>query len=92
MLLNPATGVTAKQNYSWNYERAFTAQGRPWCAVTMPHSTLIDIQTSGEYLVYAIRHEYATRRPTHRSDGAQPGRHVHALGAALLAGHPRDGR
>ncbi len=58
-LLNPATGVTAKQNYSWNYERAFTAQGRPWCAVTMPHSTLVDIQTSGEYLVYAIRHEYA---------------------------------
>ena len=59
VLLNPATGVTAEQNYSWNYERAFTAQGRPWCAVTMPHSTLEDIQTSGEYLVYAIRHVYA---------------------------------
>jgi hypothetical protein len=59
VLLNPATGVTAAQNYAWNYERAFTAQGRPWCAVTMPHSTLIDIQTSGEYLVHAIRHEYA---------------------------------
>jgi pimeloyl-ACP methyl ester carboxylesterase len=58
VLLNPATGVTAEQNYSWNYERAFTAQGRPWCAVTMPHSTLIDIQTSAEYLVHSIRHEY----------------------------------
>jgi lipase (class 2) len=69
VLLNPATGVTAAQNYSWNYERAFAAEGRPWCAVTMPHSTLIDIQTSGEYLVYAIRHMYA-----------QAGRRIAVLG------------
>jgi hypothetical protein len=59
VLLNPATGVTPQQNYSWNYERAFTAQGRPWCAVTMPYSTEGDIQIAGEYLVYAIRTEYA---------------------------------
>src|SRR6478672_7072446 len=57
--LNPATGVTATQNYSWNYERAFTAQHRPWCQVTMPYSTLGDIQTAGEYLVYAIRTMHA---------------------------------
>jgi hypothetical protein len=64
VLLNPATGVTPDQNYSWNYERAFTAQHRPWCAVTMPHHTLDDIQTAGEYLVYAIRtmHARAHRR------------------------------
>jgi hypothetical protein len=59
VLLSPATGVTAAQNYSWNYERAFTAQHRPWCAITMPHHTLGDIQIAGEYLVYAIRTEYA---------------------------------
>ena len=59
VLLNPATGVTAEQNYSWNYERAFSAQHRPYCTITMPHSTLEDIQDSGEYLVYAIRHTYA---------------------------------
>jgi hypothetical protein len=59
VLLNPATGVTPDQNYSWNYERAFTAQGRPWCAVTMPYHTLGDIQIAGEYLVYAIRTEAA---------------------------------
>ena len=59
VLLNPATGVTATQNYSWNYERAFTAQHRPWCQVTMPYSTLGDIQTAGEYLVYAIRTMHA---------------------------------
>jgi hypothetical protein len=59
VLLNPATGVTATQNYSWNYERAFTAQHRPWCQVTMPYSTLGDIQTAGEYLVYSIRTMHA---------------------------------
>ena len=64
VLLNPATGVTATQNYSWNYERAFTAQHRPWCQVTMPYRTLGDIQTAGEYLVHAIRtmHARAGRR------------------------------
>jgi hypothetical protein len=55
VLLSPATGVTPDQNYSWNYERAFTAQGRPWCAVTMPYDTEGDIQIAGEYLVYSIR-------------------------------------
>ncbi|AXT85187.1 lipase [Aeromicrobium sp. A1-2] len=55
ILLNPATGVTVRENYSWNYERAFTAQQRPWCAIDMPAHTLGDIQVSGEYLVYAIR-------------------------------------
>ena len=55
VLLSPATGVTPDQNYSWNYERAFTAQGRAWCAVTMPYDTEGDIQIAGEYLVYAIR-------------------------------------
>ena len=40
ILLNPATGVTVDQNYSWNYEKAFTAQGRPWCALHMPSHTL----------------------------------------------------
>ena len=59
VLLNPATGVTPDQNFSWNYERAFTAQQRPWCAVTMPFHTLGDIQTAGEYLVYAIRRMHA---------------------------------
>ena len=59
VLLSPATGVTPDENYSWNYERAFTVQGRAWCAVTMPYNTLGDIQTAGEYLVAAIRTMYA---------------------------------
>jgi hypothetical protein len=59
VLLNPATGVTPEQNYSWNYARAFTAQHRYWCWVTMPDRTLEDIQRSGEFLVHAIRTMYA---------------------------------
>lgn len=55
VLLNPATGVTPDQNFSWNYELAFTAQHRYWCQVTVPFHTLGDIQTSAEYIVNAIR-------------------------------------
>jgi hypothetical protein len=64
VLLNPATGVTPEQNYSWNYARAFTAQHRYWCWVTIPDRTLEDIQRSGEFLVHAIRtmHAAAGRR------------------------------
>jgi hypothetical protein len=59
VLLNPATGVTPEENYSWNWEKALTAQGIPWCAYTAPYNTLGDIQDSGEYLVYNIRKMYA---------------------------------
>lgn len=59
VLLNPATGVTPEENYSWNWEPALTKLGIPWCAYTAPYDTLGDIQTSGEYLVYAIRTMYA---------------------------------
>jgi hypothetical protein len=64
VLLSPGTSATPDQNFSWNYERAFTAQHRPWCALTMPHHTLGDIQIAGEYLVYGIRtmHAMAHRR------------------------------
>ncbi|HTL24026.1 MAG TPA: hypothetical protein VL281_08320 [Mycobacteriales bacterium] len=64
VLLSPGTSATAEQNFSWNYERAFNAQHRPWCAVTPPHHTLGDIQVAGEYLVYGIRtmHRMAGRK------------------------------
>jgi triacylglycerol esterase/lipase EstA (alpha/beta hydrolase family) len=64
VLLSPGTSATPEQNFSWNYERAFNAQHRPWCAVTMPHHTLGDIQVAGEYLVSSIRtmHAMAGRR------------------------------
>jgi hypothetical protein len=64
VLLNPATGVTPEQNFSWNWEPALDALAIPWCAYTAPGHTLNDIQVSGEYLVYAIRrmHRMSGRR------------------------------
>ncbi|RRO14105.1 lipase [Saccharopolyspora rhizosphaerae] len=55
VLLSPATSVTPEQNYSWTYAKAFTAQDRFWCVVTMPEHTMGDIQVAGEHLVHAIR-------------------------------------
>jgi hypothetical protein len=36
VLLNPATGVTPDENYSWNWEPALDQLGIPWCAYTVP--------------------------------------------------------
>jgi Lipase (class 2) len=58
VLLNPATGVTPEENYSWNWELGLPKLGIPWCAYTSPNDTLNNIETSGEYLVYAIRTMY----------------------------------
>ena len=55
VLLVPGTGASAHDNFSWNYEPAFNAQGIPWCAVTFPSSGNNDIQVNGEYVVHAIR-------------------------------------
>lgn len=55
VLLSPATSVTPQQDYSWTYEKAFSAQHRYWCAVTMPDRTFGDIETAAEYLVSATR-------------------------------------
>jgi triacylglycerol esterase/lipase EstA (alpha/beta hydrolase family) len=59
VLLNPATGSTPTFNYGWNWEPALDMLGIPWCAYTAPHSTLDNIESSGEYLVYAIRTMHA---------------------------------
>jgi triacylglycerol esterase/lipase EstA (alpha/beta hydrolase family) len=55
ILLVPGTTLTPSVNFSWNYERAFSANAIPWCAVTLPDNAMADIQTAGEYVVYAIR-------------------------------------
>lgn len=59
VLLVPGTTLTANLNFSWNYEKVFTAQGRPWCAVDLPASGMQDIQVAAEYVTRAIRTTYA---------------------------------
>lgn len=59
VLLIPGTTLTAEENFSWNYERAFAADDRPYCTVTLPNHALSDIQVSAEYVVAAIRAVHA---------------------------------
>ncbi len=58
-LLVPGTASTPQTAFSWNYERAFTADSRPFCAITLPGTALMDIQQAGEYITGAIRTLYA---------------------------------
>ncbi len=55
ILLVPGTTLTPSVNFAWNYERAFTANGMAWCAVTLPDNAMGDISIAGEYVVHAIR-------------------------------------
>jgi Lipase (class 2) len=55
ILLVPGTTLTPEVNYGWNYQRAFTALGWRWCALTLPQDATGDIQVAGEYVVHALR-------------------------------------
>ena len=55
ILLIPGTTLTPRENFSWNYERAFQQRGRYYCTVALPNHAMSDVQTSAEYVVAAIR-------------------------------------
>jgi hypothetical protein len=58
VLLLPATGVNSQDNFSWNYEKALTQMGIPYCTSDQPgeaNSNLGDIQVRGQFVTYAIR-------------------------------------
>src|SRR3954453_390242 len=55
ILLVPGTNLDPQPNFGWNYERAFDALHWPYCAVTLPHHAMGDVQVAGEYVVYALR-------------------------------------
>jgi hypothetical protein len=57
VVMIPPTLVNPDEAY-FGYQRAFKAQGIPYCTVTVPYYTTIDIQVSAEYAVYAIRRAY----------------------------------
>jgi triacylglycerol lipase len=59
VLLVHGTGADAASNWGWNYLRALPAAGFDACAVDLPDHALGDIQTSAEYVVYAIRTMHA---------------------------------
>jgi triacylglycerol esterase/lipase EstA (alpha/beta hydrolase family) len=55
ILLVPGTTLTPEENFSWNYERALSALGLPYCTIELPGKAMEDIQVAGEYVVYALR-------------------------------------
>ncbi|MFD9701315.1 esterase/lipase family protein [Lentzea sp. NPDC059081] len=61
-LFVPGTGVGPDEAYSWNWFRALDRIGHPYCAVTLPGSSVGDVQVSAEYVVHAIRHTHAVSR------------------------------
>lgn len=69
ILLVPGTNLDPESNFSWNYERALKALGRPYCTVKLPFHTMGDAQVAGEYVVYAMRRM-----------ARDSGRKVHVLG------------
>lgn len=69
VLLVPGTTLTPELNFSWNYLKVFSAQGRPWCTVALPSNGMLDAQVAGEYVARAIRTTYA-----------QAGRKIDVLG------------
>ncbi|MFD4640258.1 esterase/lipase family protein [Lentzea sp. NPDC058436] len=61
-LFVPGTGVGPAEAFSWNWFRALDAIGHPYCSVTLPGSSVGDVQISAEYVVHAIRHTRAISR------------------------------
>jgi pimeloyl-ACP methyl ester carboxylesterase len=55
VLLVPGTGATPADDFGTNYLHLLPAWGFPYCTVTLPHYSLTDMQTTVEYVVYAIR-------------------------------------
>jgi triacylglycerol lipase len=55
VLLVHGTGLDAEESWSWNYAKALPKLGYSACTVTLPDDALGDIQTSTEYVVFAVR-------------------------------------
>jgi pimeloyl-ACP methyl ester carboxylesterase len=59
VLLVPGTTLNPTADFSWNWERALSAQHWPFCTIDLPGNAMGDIQIAGQYVVYAIRRMHA---------------------------------
>ncbi|HYF27655.1 MAG TPA: hypothetical protein VD931_18075 [Baekduia sp.] len=55
VLLIPGTTVDTREDFSWTWEPALRAQGRPYCTYDPPAKGMADIQDSGEHVVRHLR-------------------------------------
>jgi hypothetical protein len=59
VLLVPGTTLNPTTDFSYGWEPALRQLGYPYCTVDLPGNGMADIQTAGEYVVYAIRTMHA---------------------------------
>jgi pimeloyl-ACP methyl ester carboxylesterase len=59
VLLVPGTSLNPSTDYGYGWELALRRLGWPYCTVSLPGDGMGDIQTAGEYVVYAIRTMHA---------------------------------
>ncbi|WP_205699071.1 hypothetical protein [Conexibacter sp. SYSU D00693] len=59
VLLIPGTTVDTRQDFSFSWEPALRAAGRPYCTYDPPASGMADIQVSGEYVVRQLHRIHA---------------------------------
>lgn len=90
VLLIPGTGVDARENWSWGYQKALLDQGHGVCTIDLPYRSTVDVQESVRYTVAAIR------EVARRAHGRRISTIGHSQGASqaiiALRGWPRLGR
>jgi pimeloyl-ACP methyl ester carboxylesterase len=59
VLLVPGTTLNPTTDFSYGWEPALRRLGDPYCTIDLPGNGMADIQTAGEYVVYAIRTMHA---------------------------------
>jgi triacylglycerol esterase/lipase EstA (alpha/beta hydrolase family) len=59
VLLVPGTTLNPSTDFGYGWEPALAKLGWPSCTVDLPGNAMADIQTAGEYVVYAIRTMHA---------------------------------
>ncbi len=59
VLLVPGTTLNPTTDFSYGWEPALRQLGDPYCTIDLPGNAMADIQTAGEYVVYAIRTMHA---------------------------------
>jgi hypothetical protein len=59
VLLVPGTTLNPSTDFGYGWEPALAKLGWPYCTIDLPGNAMADIQTAGEYVVYAIRTMHA---------------------------------
>jgi hypothetical protein len=64
VLLVPGTTLNPSTDFGYGWEPSLAKLGRSYCTIDLPGNAMANIQTAGEYVVYAIRtmhHDYGGR-------------------------------